>query len=182
VAGSMIFLLLFNPGGLVNTGLRFLGLPTPGWLLDPLWSKPTLIIMSLWGLGSSAIIFLASLKEVPLSLIESAEIDGANYTQRLFRIVLPLISPIILFNLVMEIIESFQVFTQAFIIGGMNGQPLESTLFYMTVIYRNAFRYFSMGYASALAILLFLAVLIITVIIYVTSGKWVFYENASRGR
>lgn len=183
VAGTMVFMLLFNPGGgIVNTALRALGLPAPGWFLDPNWSKPTLIILSLWGIGSSAIIFLAGLKEVPVSLLEAAQIDGARYFQRLWSVVLPLISPIILFNLIMGIIESFQVFTQAFIIGGTTGQPLESTLFYMTVIYRNAFRYFAMGYASAQGVVLFLAILLITIVIYVTSGRWVFYEYGGSSR
>lgn len=183
VASTMVFMLLFNPGGgLVNTILRALGLPTPGWFLDPNWSKPTLIIMSLWGIGSSAIIFLAGLKEVPESLLEAAQIDGAGYWRRLWNVTLPLISPIILFNLIMGVISSFQVFTSGFIIGGTTGQPLESTLFYMTVIYRNAFRYFSMGYASAQSMVLFVAILLVTLVIYVTSGKWVFYEGGGSAR
>lgn len=181
VASAMIFMLLFNPGGgLVNTVLRALGLPAPRWFLDPNWSKPTLIILSLWSVGSSALIFLAGIKEVPTSLLEAAEIDGAGYWRRLWNVVLPLISPIFLFNLVMGVIDSFQVFTSAFIVGGLSGQPLESTLFYMTVIYRNAFRYFAMGYASAQAMVLFLAILAVTLVIYASSGKWVYYEGASR--
>ena len=182
VAGAMIFMLLFNPGGgLVNTVLRALGLPTPGWFLDAHWSKPTLIVMNLWGIGSSALIFLAGLKEVPRTLLEAAEIDGADTWRRFWSITIPFISPIILFNLVMGVIGSFQVFTSAFIVGGTRGEPLESTLFYMTVIYRNAFRYFAMGYASAAAIVLFLAILIVTMIIFWTSGRWVYYEGAVRG-
>lgn len=181
VAGAMIFLLLFNPGsGLVNTILRALGLPAPSWFLSPAWSKPTLIIMSMWGLGSSALIFLAGLKEVPVSLLEAAHIDGAGSWRRFWSVTIPLISPVILFNLVMGVIDSFQVFTQAFIIGGPSGAPLESTLFYMMVIYRNAFRYFAMGYASALAIVLSGVILIITAVIFWTSGRWVYYEGTVR--
>lgn len=183
VASAMIFMLLFNPGGgLVNTILRSLRLPTPGWFMDAYWSKPTLIILSLWSVGSSALIFLAGLKEVPQVLLEAAEIDGAGSWRRFLTITVPFISPVILFNLIMGVIDSFQVFTQAFIIGGTTGQPLESTLFYMTVIYRNAFRYFAMGYASAAAMVLFLAILIVTLFIFVTSGHWVYYEGAVRGR
>lgn len=181
VAGTIVFILLFSPDqGLVNAILRALGLPTPGWLTDPTWAKPTLVILSLWGLGSAALIFLAGLKEIPQSLLEAAAIDGAGPVQRLRHVTIPLLSPVILFNLVMGIIWSFQVFTQAFVIGGTTGEPLESTLMFMVLIYRHAFRYFAMGYASALAIVLFVAVLVVTLVIFRTSGRWVYYEGATR--
>jgi multiple sugar transport system permease protein len=176
-------MLLFTPkGGLVNLVLEGLGMPTPSWFMDPQWSKPTLIILSLWGTGSSAMIFLAGLKEVPRTLLEAAEIDGAGPLRRFWHVTLPLLSPVILFNLVMGVIYSFQVFTQSYLIGGTTGQPLESTLFFMILIYRHAFRYFAMGYASALGLVMFVVVMIITLIIFWTSGRWVYYEAAARGR
>jgi multiple sugar transport system permease protein len=182
VAATLVFLLLFSPDqGLVNHLLTVAGLPTSRWFLDPAWSKPTLVLLSLWGIGSATLIFLAGLKEIPQSLLEAAAIDGAGPLQRFRHVTLPLLSPVILFNLVMGIIASFQVFTQAFIIGGTTGDPLESTLFYMVLIYRHAFRYFAMGYASALAVVLFGAVLLVTLVIFRSSGRWVYYEGRTRG-
>ncbi|MEQ4203845.1 sugar ABC transporter permease [Actinopolymorpha sp. B17G11] len=178
VVSTIIFMLMFSPeSGLVNTALRTVGLPTPGWLTDPAWSKPTLVILSLWALGASTLIFLAGLKEIPQSLYESASIDGAGPWSRLRHITVPLLSPVILFNLVMGVISSFQVFTSALIVGGTTGEPLESTLMYVVLIYRNAFRYFAMGYASALSVVLFLSILAVTLLIFATSRRWVFYAG-----
>jgi multiple sugar transport system permease protein len=178
VVSTIIFMLMFSPeGGLVNTMLRAVGIPAPGWLTDPAWSKPTLVLLSLWGLGASTLIFLAGLKEVPQSLLESAAIDGAGPMRRLWHVTIPLLSPVILFNLVMGVINSFQVFTSAFVVGGTTGEPVESTLMYVVLIYRNAFRYFAMGYASALSVVLFLAILAITLLIFWTSRRWVFYAG-----
>jgi multiple sugar transport system permease protein len=123
------------------------------------------------------LIFLAGLQDVPRSLLEAAEIDGANLWQRFWHVTIPMISNVILFNLVMNVIWSFQVFTQALVIGGTNGTPLESTLMVMVLIYKNAFRYFKMGYASALAFLTFIVIMIVTVIIFRTSDAWVFTET-----
>jgi multiple sugar transport system permease protein len=181
VAGTIIFILMFDPdAGLINAVLGGLGLPAPGWLTDPAWSKPALIILSLWGLGAGALIFLAGLKEIPQTLLEAAAIDGAGPWQRFRAVTLPLLTPVILFNLVMGIIGSFQVFTQAFVIGGTTGEPLESTLVFMVHIYRNAFRYFSMGYASALSVVLFLAVLAVTLLVFRSARVWVYYEGGDR--
>jgi multiple sugar transport system permease protein len=178
VAGTIIFIVMFNSqGGIVNQTLAFFGLPTPGWFSDPAWSKPGLIILSLWGMGASALIFLAGLKDIPQSLLEAAAIDGANAWQRLRHITLPLLTPVTLFNLVMGVIGSFQVFVSAFVIGNTTGRPLESTLMYMVLIYRNAFRYFKMGYASALAVLLFVVILIVTLTIFRSARLWVFQES-----
>ena len=182
VAGTIMFILLFSSdSGLVNTLLGTVGLGPVGWLTDPSWSKPALVILHLWGLGTAVLIFLAGLKDVPKTLLEAAVVDGAGPWHRFWSVTLPLLSPVILFNLVIGVIWSFQVFTQAYVIGGTNGEPLESTLMYMVVIYRHAFRYFAMGYASALAVVLFLAVLAVTMVIFWTSGRWVYYEAASRG-
>jgi multiple sugar transport system permease protein len=176
VVGAMIFLVLLNPTGLVNSMLESVGLPGPRWFTDPAWSKPALIILSIWPVGVETLIFLAGLKEVPESLLDAAAIDGAGPLQQFRHITLPLISPAILFNLVIGIIYSFQVFDQALVFGGSNGEPLESSLMLMVLIYRNAFRYFAMGYASALGVVLMLAVLVLTLVIFRSARVWVFYE------
>lgn len=179
IASTLTFLVMFDPrAGLINTVIRFFGLPGPAWFSDPLWSKPGMIIMSLWGIGYLTLIFLAGLQDVPISLLEAAEIDGANAWQKFWHITIPMISNVILFNLVMNVIWSFQVFGQAMVIGGTNGSPLESTLMVMVLIYRNAFRYFKMGYASALAFLTFLVIMVVTVVIFRTSNAWVYTESA----
>lgn len=181
VVGVIVFMLMFSPAnGLVNKALEAIGLPTPGWLSDPVWSKPTLILMSLWGLGAAALIFLAGLKEIPRTLYEAASIDGAGAWARFRYVTIPMLSPVILFNLVMGVINSFQVFTSAFIAGGTAGEPLDSTLMYVVLIYRSAFRYFEMGYASALSVVLFLGVLTLTALIFGVSKRWVFYAGQER--
>ncbi|HEU5101047.1 MAG TPA: sugar ABC transporter permease [Roseiflexaceae bacterium] len=181
VASTIIFILLMNPqNGLINLLLGSVGLPKPGWLTDPNWSKPALIIMSLWVVGAGALIFLAGLKEIPQSLLDAAAIDGAGSWHQFRYITIPLLTPVILFNLVMGVIGSFQVFTQALVIGGTTGKPLESTLMFMVIIYRNAFAYFAMGYASALAVVLFVAILLVTLVIFRSSSAWVYYEGAGR--
>jgi multiple sugar transport system permease protein len=178
VAATITFLVMFEPrGGLINSFIGLFGLPGPAWFNDPTWSKPGLIIMSLWGIGYLTLIFLAGLQDVPVTLLEAAEIDGANTWQRFRHVTIPMLSNVILFNLVMNVIWSFQVFTQALVIGGTNGTPLESTLMVMVLIYRNAFRYFKMGYASALAFLMFLVIMLITVLIFRTSDAWVYTET-----
>ena len=178
VAGTIIFMLLFDPrAGLLNQFLGVFGVEPIAWLLDPQWSKPAIIILSLWTLGADSLIFLAGLKDVPADIMDAASVDGAGWFRRLINITLPLITPVILFNLVMGIIGSFQIFAQALIIGGTNGDPLDSTLMYMVLLYKNAFRYFSMGYASAMAVVLFVAVLALTLVIFRTSRYWVFYEG-----
>jgi multiple sugar transport system permease protein len=178
VASTIIFLVLFQPrGGLVNTVLGSVGLPNPAWFQDPDWAKPGLVLLSLWGVGSSTIIFLAGLQEVPVSLLDAAAIDGAGAWQKFWHVSLPLLSPVILFNLVMGVIYSFQVFSQALVVGGTTGDPVESTLMFMVLIYRNAFRYFKMGYASAQAVVLFVVVLTVTLVIFRTARVWVFSET-----
>jgi multiple sugar transport system permease protein len=172
---------LFEPdGGLINAALQQVGLPAPGWLQDPTWSKPALVVLNLWGLGAGAIIFLAGLQEIPPALLEAAAIDGAGPWQRFRYITLPLLTPVILFNLVIGVIGAFHVFTPALITGGTTGKPLESTLMLMVHIYRNAFRYFAMGYASALAVVLFLAGLLLTLAIFVSARAWVYDAGGER--
>ncbi len=178
VAATIVFTVLFEArSGLINSFIRSFGLPAPAWFADPNWSKPGLVIMSLWGIGAQTLIFLAGLQDIPKSLLEAAEIDGANGAQKLWYITLPLLSNVILFNLVMNVIGSFQVFTQAVVIGGTTGNPMESTLMFMVHIYRNAFRYFKMGYASALSVLLFVVVMVVTLLIFRSARLWVFAEK-----
>jgi multiple sugar transport system permease protein len=181
VASTIVFMGLFDPdGGLVNAVLQQVGLPALGWLNDPTWSKPTLVIMSLWGLGASALIFLAGLQDIPQALLDAAAIDGAGPWQRFQYVTLPLLTPVILFSAVIGVVASFHVFTPALIIGGTTGKPLESTLMLMVHIYRNAFRYFAMGYASALAVVLFLAVLVVTWALFRSARAWVYDAGGNR--
>ena len=182
VAGAFVFLLMLDPdNGLINIVLRAVGLPAPGWFSDPMWSKPGLVLLSLWGLGAGTLIFLAGLQEIPQPLLEAAMIDGAGAWRRFWHVTLPLLTPVILFNLVMGVIGSFQVFTQALIVGRETGEPLGSTLMFMMLIYNNAFKYFQMGYASALSVVLFLAVVLVTLAIFRSSSAWVHYEAGHRG-
>ena len=161
VAATIVFILMFSPRRRADQHRSSpgSGCRPPDWFHDPTWAKPALIILGLWPLGVETLVFLAGLKEIPQDLLDAAAIDGAEAWQRLRHVTLPLITPVILFNLVIGVIYSFQVFTQALVIGGTTGEPLESTLMFMVLIYRNAFRYFSMGYASALSVVLFVAVL-----------------------
>jgi multiple sugar transport system permease protein len=181
VASTIIFIGMFDSeGGLINAVLRQVGLPALGWLNDPTWSKPALVLMSLWGLGAGALIFLAGLQEIPQALLEAAAMDGAGPWLRFRHITLPLLTPVILFNLVIGVIGSFHVFTPALVSGGTTGKPLESTLMLMVHIYRHAFRYFAMGYASALAVVLFLAVLMVTWAIFRSARVWLYEVGDDR--
>mgnify|MGYP000147273217 CR=1 FL=1 len=181
VAASIVFILLFTPNaGPINAILSGIGLRSPDWLNDPGWSKWTLILLGIWPLGVETLAFLAGLKEIPQDLLDASALDGASPWQKLWSVVLPMISPVILFNLVIGIIYSFQVFTQAIIVGGMSGEPLESTLMLVVLIYRNAFRYFSMGYAAALSVFLFVVVLLLTLLIFRSARSWVHYEGGQR--
>jgi multiple sugar transport system permease protein len=175
VAMSMLWLWLLDPNlGLVNVVLGWFGLKGPLWLQDPAWSKPALILMSLWGIGPQMVIFLAGLQGVPQEMYEAAEVDGAGWLRKIRNITVPLITPTIFFNLVMGMIGSFQVFTSAYIM--TSGGPVNSTLFYVLYLYQNAFRFFEMGYASALAWVLFFIILAFTMLQFWISGRWVYYE------
>ncbi len=174
VAASIVWLWIFDTRrGILNLPLIALGLEPIRWLSSPEWAKPALILMSLWGIGGSMVIYLAGLQGIPGELYEAAAIDGASAWQRLRFITIPLMTPTILFTLIMGIISSFQVFNAAFIMTG--GGPLNATLFYMLHIYNNAFSFFRMGYAAAMAVILFLLVLGLTAIIFGTSERWVYY-------
>ena len=152
----------------------------PDWLQSPVWSKPAIIVMGLWSAGGGMIVWLAGLKSIDSALYEAAEVDGANEWQKLWHITLPQLTPYIFFNLVMGLIGTFQIFGQAFIM--TQGGPKDSTLFYVYHLFNNAFRYGHMGYASAMAWILFLIIMAFTLLQMWASKRWVYYEGASSGR
>ena len=174
VAVSILWIWLLQPRfGLINTFLYFLSIKGPNWLGDPAWSKPGLVVMNLTGVGVNMIIFLAALQGVPAHLYEAAELDGANRLRKFWHVTIPMISPAIFFVVVIGFINSFQVFTQAYIM--TEGGPADSTLFYVLYLYRHAFNYFKMGYASAMAWLLFIVIVVLTYIQFRLSLRWVHY-------
>jgi multiple sugar transport system permease protein len=180
VAGTILWLWLLNPQvGLVNTLLRNLGINGPNWFADPNWSKPGLIMLGIWGMGGTIIIYLSGLQDVPTSLIEAAQLDGASWLQRLWHITIPMVSPITLFNLVTGVIAMFQYFAQAYVVGGGNnlGQPLNSTLFYSVYLYQSAFLFLKMGYASAMAWVLFIIILVCTLLLFKISERFTYYAG-----
>lgn len=186
VAASILWLWIFNPEiGLLNSALRLFGIEGPLWLQSEPWAKPALILMSLWGVGGSMIIFLAALQGVPPELLEAAQLDGAGTARRFFSIILPMISPALFFSLVIGLIGSFQVFTQAYVMTGTaqpgtEGGPNNATLFIVLYLYKKAFQDFSMGYASALAWILFFLILAFTLIQKRLARSWVYYEAGER--
>ncbi len=176
VATAMLWRWIFNSEyGLLNAGLNSIGLPSIGWLTDPRWSKPSFILMDVWGAGGAMVIYLASLQGVPEHLYEAAHLDGAGWWSRTRFVTLPMLSPVILFSVITGVIGTFQYFTQAFIM--TRGGPELSTLFYALYLFDNAFQYFKMGYACALAWVLFVITLICTLIVFRSSAKWVYYEG-----
>lgn len=174
IAGSLLFVWIFNPQvGLLNVALRTVGIEGPAWLNDPKWSLPSLVLHGLWGVGGSMVIYLAGLKDVPRELIESSTLDGANAWERTRRVTLPLLTPVIFFNLVMGVIGSFQAFTQAYVM--TSGGPEDSTLFYALYLYQRAWRYLDMGYASAMAWVLVVLIAALTALVFRTQKRWVHY-------
>ena len=196
VAATLGFVYLLNPStGPVNTLLGKIGITGPLWFNDPAWAKPSLVLLSLWGIGNIMIIFLAAVLDVPQHLYESAELDGAGAFQRLRWVTLPLISPVILFAIVLGVIQALQYFTQAYVAASVAGgsasaagtqsnlelgYPQGSTLFYPVLLYYQGFRFFNMGYASAMAILLLLVAFSATLLILRNSRRWVHYQGAAR--
>jgi len=185
VASTLLWLWILNPNtGILNTFLAQLGIRGPNWTHDPFWSKPSLIFMGLWGVGNTIVIYLAGLQDIPNTLIEAADLDGATWWQRLWRITVPLISPITLFNLIIGVIGTFQYFAQAYVlsadvgaVGSALGAPLNSTLFYSVYLYQQGFVYLKMGYASAQAWVLFLIIMICTILMLRSSERWTYYEG-----
>jgi multiple sugar transport system permease protein len=180
VATAMLWAWLFNPSfGGVNWVLRHLGLPEPGWLTDERTAIWVFIFMSVWGVGNAMLIYLAGLQGIPEHLYEAAELDGAGPLVRFRHVTVPMLTPTLFFNLVMAIIGSFQVFTSAFVM--TEGGPNEATLFYVLYLYQKAFEQFQMGYASAMAWILFAIVLALTLLVLRSSKAWVYYEGERAG-
>jgi multiple sugar transport system permease protein len=195
VAAALGFVYLLNPAtGPVNTALRQVGIDGPLWFNDPQWSKPALTILLLWGVGNTMIIFLAAIVDVPRQLYESAELDGAGAWQRLRWVTLPSISPVILFAIVIGTIEALQIFDQAYVTATVAagsassagdptndlGYPEDSTLFYPVLLYQQGFRFFNMGYAAAMAVVLLVVSFAITMVIVRNSRRWVHYAGPGR--
>lgn len=181
VAVAILWRQLFGTEGLINELLSLLGFPesvtTTSWIASPDTSLGCLILLRIWQFGSPMIIFLAALKQVPSELYESAAIDGANGFQRFIKITLPMISPIILYNLMMQIVSASQTFTSAYVVSNGSGGTANSLLFYTLYLYRMGFNYFKMGIASAMAWILMIVIGVIVAIIYKTSDSWVFYNE-----
>ena len=176
VAMSVIWRILLDPRvGYVNYFGGLLGLPEINWLTSESWVKPVIVFVSLWHVGIPMIIFLAGLGGIPEQLYEAAEIDGATPWQKLLNVTVPMMTPVILYNVIIDIINSFQVFAYAFIM--TRGGPNDATLFYVLYVYRQAFQFFQMGYAAALSVILLVIVLILTVILLRSSDRWVHYER-----
>lgn len=176
VAIALLWRQIFGSEGLVNQGLAGLGLEgMPNWIASPDYALGTLMVLNVWTFGSPMIIFLAGLRQVPEELYEAASVDGAGRWRRFVSITLPMLSPVIFFNLVLQMINAFQAFTQAYIVSGGTGGPVDSTLFYTLYLYQKAFTDFDMGYASAMAWLLLLVIALFTAIAFATQSKWVHY-------
>jgi multiple sugar transport system permease protein len=178
VAIAVLWRQMFGTDGLVNQLLAVLGLPSStGWISDPRYALGTIIILHVWTFGSPMVIFLAGLRQIPTMYYEAASVDGATRWTRFTRITLPLLSPIIFFNLVLQIINAFQNFTQAFVVSGGSGGPSDSTMLYTLYLYRQGFREFDMGYAAAMAWLLLLIIAAFTAVNFLVAKFWVFYDD-----
>nr|WP_251043401.1 sugar ABC transporter permease [Arthrobacter sp. ISL-48] len=177
VAIVMLWRYIFGNDGIVNSFLGLFGIQGPSWVTDPQFSLTTLIVLNVWTFGSPMVIFLAGLRQVPAMYYEAASIDGASKWRQFRNITIPLISPIIFFNLIMQLIGSFQTFTQGYVMSGGTGGPADSTLFYNLYLYQKGFTEFEMGYASAMAWVLLMIIAIFTAINFIASKFWVFYDN-----
>ncbi len=176
VANAILWAWILNSDfGLLNAFLHAIGLPKILWLQDPEWALPAMILMSLWGLGGAMVIYLAGLQGIPNEFYEAAEIDGAGRWAKLRHVTIPLMSPVIFFNLIMGLIGTFQIFTAGYLI--TNGGPQNATLFYVLYLYRNGFLYLDMGYAAALAWVLFFIIMALTAFIFRGVGSWIYYEQ-----
>jgi multiple sugar transport system permease protein len=184
VAVTLIWTWIFNPElGVVDIGLARIGLPQPNWLTDATWSKPCLIVLMLWMVGTTTIIYMAALQEVPAHLYEAAHIDGANLWQRVWRITIPMVSPATFFNLIVGMINTFQIFTAGLVLsstsyGSSVGAPQGSLMFPIMYTWNTLFAYGQFGYASAQATVLFVLILIVTLVLVFGSRRWVHYETA----
>lgn len=178
VAIAILWRQVFDSDGLVNQALAVLGIKGLGsWIATPNYALPTLIVLAVWQFGSPMIIFLAGLRQIPAEYYEASSMDGAGRVTQFFRITLPLLTPLLFFNMVLQMVGAFQAFTPAFIVSGGSGGPADSTLFYTLYIYQEGFGNLHMGYASAMAWILLVAIAIFTAIAFTTSRYWVFYQD-----
>jgi multiple sugar transport system permease protein len=177
VAIAILWRQIFGADGLVNQLLAQVGIDGPGWVSSPSTSLLTLVLLRVWQFGAPMVIFLAGLRQIPADVLEAAEVDGAGRVKRFLHITLPLLSPIVFFNLVLQIIGAFQAFTPAFIVSGGSGGPSDSTLFYTLYLYQKAFGSFEMGYAAAMAWVLLLIIAGFTAANFVMGRRWVFYAD-----
>lgn len=182
VALALVWVYLFTPGtGLVNRPFDWLGIRGPCWLSCPAWSRQTIVLLALWIIGQQIVLYLAGLQDVPQDLYDAADVDGANFWHKFRNVTVPIMTPVIFFHLVTSVIGALQFFTVPYIMTGGTGFPANSTLFYSIYMYKNGFQYFKMGYASAMAWLLFIVTLIVTLIIFRTARLWVFYSGGEQG-
>jgi multiple sugar transport system permease protein len=177
VALAIVWQHVFNRDGAFNAFLAVFGITGKPWVNDPTWALETLMVLAIWQFGAPMVIFLAGLKQVPTELYEAAAVDGAGPIRRFFKITLPLLSPVIFFNLVLETIHGFQGFTSAFVISNGTGGPIDSTLMYTLYLYKRGFGEYQMGYASAMAWVFLVAVGLVTVILFTTGRFWVHYSD-----
>lgn len=177
IAVAILWRHVFAVDGVINTFLALFGIDGPSWLADPKVSLLTLVSLSMWQFGAPMLIFLAGLRAIPHELYEAAEIDAASPTRKFLRITLPLLAPVIFFNLVLQMIDAFKTFSSVFIISNGLGSPADSLLFYTLYLFNEAFKFFRMGYASALAWVLLIIIAAFTLIAFLTSKYWVYYEN-----
>lgn len=182
VAIAIVWRQIFDGSGLVNRFLSWFGIEGPSWISHPDYIVYTIVTLSIWQFGSAMVIFLAGLKQIPGELYEAAQVDGSGKLRSFFQITLPMLTPVIFFNLVMSIINSFQAFTPAYVIGDGRGGPLDATMFYTLYLYMKGFSFFDMGYASALAWIMLLIIGAFTAILFMTSRFWVFYGDSREGR
>ncbi len=179
IAVALLWVNIFHPDfGLINYALSWIGIQGPGWLTSPSWAMPALIIMSLWGAGAGMVIYLAGLQSIPEHLYEAAALDGAGPLRKFWHVTIPMMSPVIFFNMIVGFIGSLQAFVLIFVM--TNGGPANSTLVYGLYLFRNAFQYFDMGYASAMAWVLFIVIMIITAVQFRVAKRWVYYEGGLR--
>ncbi len=177
VAIAVLWREMFSTGGVVNSLLGGIGIEGPSWISNPKYSLYTLVVLAVWQFGSPMIIFLAGLRQMPRDVFEAASMDGASRLRSFFRITLPLLSPVIFFNVVVQTIDAFKTFTPAYVISGGSGGPIDSTLFYTLYLYQEAFGNFRMGYAAALAWVLLLIISVFTAFAFLTSRYWVYYDE-----
>lgn len=178
VALALVWVFIFTPRiGLIEAPFRFLGVRGPCWLTCEAWARPTLVLLALWIIGQQIILYLAGLQDVPQDLYDAADVDGANFWHKFRNVTVPIMTPVVFFHLVTSVIGALNFFAIPYIMTGGTGFPANSTLFYSIYLYKNAFHYLTMGYASAMAWLLFMFTLIVTLIIFRSARLWVFYAG-----